>query len=160
MSAGMEVVVDKCVRGEKILSLPGRFEPLHLPFSLSGWAMRVFGPIIQIAALPVLDVRKQLTLSDAIAPQFVGYDHPGCGVQVLQQAFEEALCSGGIAPGLNENIKDNAILIDGAPQIVLHALDPDEDLVQVPLVPGRGRRRRRRSAKLAANFLHQRRTVS
>src|SRR5215217_6002840 len=28
------------------------------------------------------------------------------------------------------------------------------------LSPGRGRRRRRRSAKLAANFLHQRRTVS
>jgi hypothetical protein len=28
------------------------------------------------------------------------------------------------------------------------------------LSPGRGRRRRRRSAKLAANFLHQRRPVS
>ena len=51
-------------------------------------------------------------------------------------------------------------LIDGAPEIVLHAADPGEYLIHVPCLPavadgsacGRG--------KLAANFLHQRRTVS
>jgi hypothetical protein len=35
MSAGMEVAINECVRGEEVLSLPRRFEPLHLPFSLS-----------------------------------------------------------------------------------------------------------------------------
>jgi hypothetical protein len=29
---------------------------------------------------------------------------------------------------MNEDVAHNAILIDGAPEIVLHALDPDEDL--------------------------------
>lgn len=90
MSAGMEVVVDKCVCGEKVLSLPGRFEPLHLPFSSSRRAMRVFRPIIQIAALPVLDVRKQLTPSDAVAPQCVGYDHSR---NILQGIRREVLWS-------------------------------------------------------------------
>jgi hypothetical protein len=28
------------------------------------------------------------------------------------------------------------VLIHAAPKIVLHAMDPDEHLVQVPLVPG------------------------
>jgi hypothetical protein len=41
----------------------------------------------------------------------------------------------GIAPGLNENIEHDTILIDGTPEMVLHALDPDEDFVHVPLVP-------------------------
>jgi hypothetical protein len=40
----------------------------------------------------------------------------------------------GIAPGLNQDIEHNAMLIDGAPKAVLHALDPDEDFVHVPFV--------------------------
>jgi hypothetical protein len=46
--------------------LPGRFDALHLPLSSSRRTMRVFGPIIEIAALSVLDARRQLTLSDAV----------------------------------------------------------------------------------------------
>jgi hypothetical protein len=38
--------------------------------------MRVLGPIVQISALSVLDAEKQMTLSDAIAPQLVGHGHP------------------------------------------------------------------------------------
>jgi hypothetical protein len=39
-------------------------------------SMRVFGAIVQISTLSVLDARKQLALSDAIAAQLVGHDHP------------------------------------------------------------------------------------
>jgi hypothetical protein len=48
--------------------------------------------------------------------------------------LKEALRCLGVAPGLNEDVEHNALLIDGAPEVVLHALDPDEDFVQVPLV--------------------------
>ena len=85
MSAGMEVAVDECVSGEEVLGLSGRFEPLHLPLSSSRRSMRVLGPIVQISALSMLDARKQLTLSDAIASQFVGHDHPRHILQTLQQ---------------------------------------------------------------------------
>jgi hypothetical protein len=84
--------------------------------------------------LSVLDAGKQLTLSDAIAPQLVRHDHPRHILQTLQQSSEQALCGVGIAPCLHPDVEHNAILIDGAPEIVLHALDPDEDFVHVPLV--------------------------
>jgi hypothetical protein len=80
-----------------------------------------------MSALSVLDARKQLTLSDTIAPHRVGHDHPQYILQTLQKPLEEALCSVGIAPGLNED--------DGTPEIALHTSYSDDNLVHVPLVP-------------------------
>ena len=77
--------------------------------------MRVLRPIVQISTLPVLDAGKQLTLSNPIAAQFVGHDHPRDILRAFQQAFEETLCGFAIAPGLDQNVQHNAILIDGAP---------------------------------------------
>jgi hypothetical protein len=79
-----------------------------------------------------------LALSNAVAAQLVGHNYPRLIVQTLQQPFEEALRRLDIAPGLNEDVEHNAILIDGAPEIMLHALDADEDFVHVPLVAGSG----------------------
>ena len=73
MSTRTEVTVDEGVSGEEVLGLFGRFEPLHLPLSSSRRLMRVLGPIVQISALSVLDAAKQLTLSDAMAPQLLGH---------------------------------------------------------------------------------------
>src|SRR6516165_12469101 len=76
----------------------------------------------------MFDAGKQSTLRNTIAPQFVGHDHPRHILQTLQQSFEEPLCSVGIAPRLDKDIQHNAILIDSAPEIMLHTLDPDEHL--------------------------------
>jgi hypothetical protein len=84
----------------------------------------------------MLDVGKQVALCHAVASQLVGHDHPRHIVQSHQQAPEEALGGFGISALLNEDVEHNAVLIHAAPKIVLHALDPDEHLVQVPLVPG------------------------
>jgi hypothetical protein len=40
----------------------------------------------------------------------------------------------GITPWLNEDIDPGAVLIHGGPKIMLHVLDPDEYLVEVPLI--------------------------
>jgi len=90
VSTRVEVTVDEGGSGEEVLGLLGRFEPLHLSLSSSRRSMQVLGPIIQISALSVLNAGKQLTLSDAIAPQFVGHDHPRYIVQALQKPPEEA----------------------------------------------------------------------
>jgi hypothetical protein len=76
-----------------------------------------------------------LASSDTIAPELVSHDHSRDVLQTLQKPPEEALGGVGIAPGLNEDVEHNAILIDSAPEVMLHALDPDEDFVQVPLIP-------------------------
>ena len=79
----------------------------------------------------MLDARKQLTLSDAIAAQLVGHNHPWLILQSGPQPFEEALYCQGIAPGLKQDVEHNAILIDDAPEVMLHAPDTDEDFVHV-----------------------------
>jgi hypothetical protein len=83
----------------------------------------------------MLDTRKQPALSDAVAPQFVGHDHPRHALQAFQQTSEEALGGVGISPVLNKDVEHNAVLVDGTPEVVLNALDLDEHLVEVPLVP-------------------------
>jgi hypothetical protein len=82
----------------------------------------------------MLDARKQLTLSDTVAAQFVGHDHPRYVLKTFQQSLEEPFRSGPIASSLNQDVEHNAILIDCAPEVALHALDPDEHLIEVPLV--------------------------
>ena len=77
--------------------------------------MRVFGPIIQIAALSVLDAEKQLSLSDTIAAYRVGHDDARLLQQTLQQPFEEALGDVGVPSWLNQDIVDDASLMNGAP---------------------------------------------
>jgi hypothetical protein len=68
-----------------------------------------------------------LTLSDAIVPQLVCHNHRRFILRSLQQPLEEALRGLGIAPDLNKDVEHNAILIHGAPEITLHALDTDEE---------------------------------
>jgi hypothetical protein len=68
----------------------------------------------------MLDARKQLTLSDAIAPKLVGHDHLQLILQTHQQPFEEARRGLGISPGLNQDVKHNVMLIHGPPEIMLH----------------------------------------
>ena len=146
--------------GEEVLRLFGRFEPLHLPFSSSRRSMRVLGTVVEIATLSVLDTGQQLASSHTIASQLVGDDHSRHVLQTLQQPPEEALGGFGIASVLNEDVEHNAVLIDGTPEIMLHALDPDEHFVEVPLVARPRPAAAQAIGKVAPNFLHQRRTVS
>ena len=102
----------------------------------------------------MLDIRKQAALSDTVAPQLVSHDHPRHVLQACKQSSEEALGGIGVSPFLNKDIEHNAVLIDGTPKIVLHALDLMNTSSMCHLSPGRGRRRRRRLAKVWPNFLH------
>ena len=101
----------------------------------------------------MLDVGKQVALRHAVASQFVGHDHPRHILQTFQQTPEESLGGRRIAAFLNEDVEHNAILIHGAPQITLHALDPDEHLVHVPLVAGSRPSAAQAVSKALAEFL-------
>jgi len=130
----MEVTVDEIVSGEEVPGLFGRFEPLHVALSSARRPMQILGPIVQISALSVLDAGEPLMRGDTIPPRLLGHDHPRHLLQTLQKPPEEALRSVGIAPILNEDVDHNAILVNGAPEIVLHDLNPDEDFIHPPLV--------------------------
>src|SRR5689334_2860084 len=61
-----EEVVDLVVGGREALSVPGRLEPLHLPFSSSGRLVRVLCPVVEPLVLAVLNSRHDLLLRRAV----------------------------------------------------------------------------------------------
>jgi len=84
----------------------------------------------------MFNLGKQLPLSHTVASQLVSHDHARHILKAFQQAPKEAFGCLGIPPWLNEDVEHDAILIHGTPKIVLHALNPDEHLIKVPLVTG------------------------
>ena len=79
---------------------------------------------------------KQLALGDAVASQLIGHNHARHILKAFQQPSKETFGCFGIPPRLNEDVEHDAVLIHGTPKIVLHALNPDEHLIKVPLVTG------------------------
>jgi hypothetical protein len=129
-----EVPIDEGMGRQEALGMPRRCESLHLSLSASRWSMRVFRTIIEVAALPVLDLGQELTLRYAVAGQLVSDEDARRIVQTLQQPLEEALCRSRIAVALHQDIEHDPVLIDGAPEIMQSASDAEENLVQVSLV--------------------------
>jgi hypothetical protein len=149
----MEVAVDECVSGKEVLRLLAGLEALHLSFSSACGSMRVLSTIVEVATLSVLDIGQQMTLRHPIASQLVGDDHSRHILQALQQTPEEPLGSFPITSLLDQNIEDDTVLIHGTPKIMLNAQDPDEHLVEVPLVARSGTAAAQTTGKVPAEFL-------
>jgi hypothetical protein len=84
----------------------------------------------------MFDFGKQLVLGHAVASQLIGDDHARDVLKALQQPSKEAFGGFAIPPWLNEDVEHDAVLIHGTPQIMLHALDPNEHFIKVPFVAG------------------------
>jgi hypothetical protein len=76
----------------------------------------------------------QMSPRHGVAPQLISHARPGRLLQTLRKSPEEALDGLAIALPLNKDVEDNAMLIDGTPEIVLYSLDSDKHFVHVPLV--------------------------
>jgi hypothetical protein len=98
--------------------------------------MRILGAIVQISALAMFNPGKQSALRHAVAPQLIGHNHARDILQAFQQPSEETRCGPGISPGLNEDVEHDTVLVHRAPKIMLDALDPNEHLIEMPLVTG------------------------
>ena len=125
---------DRTIRGQKALGLPGGLEPLHPAFPLARGVVGVFGPIIQLAVLAAFDTGEHLPLHGAVALELVRDDHPWDILTPLEELPKELLGGLFIAPALDQDMEDNAVLIRGAPQIVPLPIDREKHLITVPLV--------------------------
>ena len=74
---------------QEALSVAGGLEPLHAPFTLTRRPMRVLTPVVEIAALTMLDPRQNLALGRTVAPQLIGDHHPRHTGEALEQLAEE-----------------------------------------------------------------------
>ncbi len=111
-----------------------RFEPSHLPFSLSGRLVRDLRPVVAPLILHVPDIRQKLSASCPVATQLVGYDHARHVAYTLQEFHEEALCRPLVTAFLHQNVEYIAVLIDRPPEVTTLAVDADEDFVEEPRI--------------------------
>src|SRR5208283_2506290 len=84
--------------------------------------------------LPMLDAGHDLPLGRGIAAQLVGDQHTRRSPLLLQELAEQAFGGLLVAPALDEDIENEALLVDRSPEPVLLAGDGDHDLIEVPLV--------------------------
>lgn len=77
MTAKLKVRMNATMSGWEALCLTCRFEPLDLPFSSSCRLVRNLRPVVQITALPVLDLGQDFPFGRRITLQLVRHNHPG-----------------------------------------------------------------------------------
>src|ERR1700752_22678 len=138
--------------GKQALHLPRRLEPLHDTLAAAGRLMRILGPVVEALVLPVLNAGHNLPLGGAIAAQLVGDQHTGRSQVLLEQIAEQALGGLLVATPLYDDVKNEPLLVDRAPEPMLLAGDGDDDLIQVPLVAALGRAPTNAVGELAAKF--------
>ena len=142
MTTGPKVLSDAAERKQEPLGLPRPGEAFHHPFPDPGRLMGVLGPVVEVLRAAMGHRRQKLAVSDPMAGQLVGDNHPRHLSQALEQLTEKPLGRHRGAARLHQDVEHVAVLVDRAPQLMGGAVDRHEDLVEVPVVAGRGRRRR------------------
>ena len=84
----------------------------------------------------MLDRRQHLLVCELVAGELVGHDDPRHILPPLEQFAEELYGGLGVSAGLDEDVEHVALLVDGAPEIVLLAVDANVHLVEVPFIAG------------------------
>src|SRR5207253_1960269 len=111
------------------------FEPLEYPLAFTRRQVRVFGAIIQSFMAPMHGVWQRPSNGWRVASQLVGDHDPRLRAALtIKHPMQETLSGCLIASVLDQNIQDDAVLIDGSPQPVACATDVQCHLVQMRFV--------------------------
>src|SRR5262245_36674072 len=84
-----EVLGNRSIRGEELLGMTRRFEPLHAALALARRLMGVLGAVIEIAVLTMFHTGQYLPLGGAVAFELIRNDDPGHVLAPFQQLAEE-----------------------------------------------------------------------
>ena len=77
------------------------------------------------------DRRHNVVVRCRVASELVGHEPRWLAALAFEKLAKELLRGTPIAPRLNQDVDEIAILVDGAPEILALAADGDEDLVEV-----------------------------
>ena len=103
-----------------------------MSFSHPRGLMRNLGAIVGIGLGIVGHTRQDGSAGSTIALQLVGDDPQRFLALTTQQSTKESLGCRLVAVRLQQNIDNIPVLIHGTPKILLPAVDPDEEFVQIP----------------------------
>jgi hypothetical protein len=96
--------------------------------------MRVLRPVVQSLVLAMLDAKADLQPRSAVGSKLV-HDHDARwrdgGFQELRHEFSR---SKAVSATLDQNLKNEAVLIDGAPKPVWLSGNREDDFIPMPFV--------------------------
>lgn len=78
--------------------------------------MGVPGPVALVLGRAVLNRTHQFAVGDAVGGEVIGSQQPGDRALLLHQLGEEPAGGFGVALGLDQDVEDVAVLVDGLPQ--------------------------------------------
>ena len=126
---------DDPVHLDETLRVSGGLEPPHAFLPLSRRLVRVLSAVVQVPVLPVSNAGHDDSFRGGVAAQLVRHDHTRpTTTSGLQQLAEEPHGGKSVALWLDQNIDDNAVLIDSPPKVMTHAVDVEKDFVEMPFV--------------------------
>ena len=111
----VESVVDGGMDAEKPLCGAGRFEPLHFPLPPSHSLVRVLGAVVRAHPSLMTAVQTELPERGGIGGQLVGKRALRCKAVLLEQFAHQPHGGAFVRARLDQQIKDVALLVDGAP---------------------------------------------
>jgi len=153
-------VGDLIVDGQEALRLTSRLEALHDPLSPPCRLMRILCPIVQTLVLAMLEAKFHFPSRGGVGLELIG-DHDARRLDgAFQELHQETTRSAGVSSLLKQNVEDEAVLIDGAPEPALLACDRNDHFVQMPFVATRRSQPADTIGKRAPNLGAHRRTVS
>lgn len=135
--AGTKDRVDLIMGGQKSLCLSGRFEPPHQLLSFAGRSMRSFDAVVEPFVRPKISFRRKSPDRLDVTAQFDRHDDTRFA-KAGDQPRKETLGDFGISARLNKDIQHVPVRIDRPLQPLLHAVDRNDDFVQMPIVGSGG----------------------
>ena len=96
-----------------------------------------FGPVVGVAGGVVDHRRHDDPVRGAVAPEAIGDEAVRDTAAPLEQLAKEPRGGVAIPAGLEQDVDDLAILVDGSPEILTPAANGHEEFVQMPRVADR-----------------------
>jgi hypothetical protein len=122
-----EVVSEDGKGRDELLQSRPRSKSLHRPLSFSDGNMGIFRPIVQTLVGAMFDGRHDRAPSRGVGAEFVGYDPLWWTPVLAQKPCQQSQCSRGVAVDLHDFVEHVSLLINGAPEIALLAIDGDDE---------------------------------
>jgi hypothetical protein len=132
MPADTKEVLHEAVHRQEALRVSDRLEATHLAFTLPGRLMREFRAIVLVLPRAVHHGRHRGAVRRGVAAQLIRDQTAGLPALSFQQLPEKTGGRPPIAPRLDKDVDDIAVLVHGTPQILLPPLDLHEHFVQIP----------------------------
>jgi len=130
----MKEVRDLVVDGQEPLHVTRRFEAFHNPLAPPRRLVGVLGPIVQPLVLAMLDPKVHLRFRGSVGSELVCDHHTWRRDRAFQKPLHKPQRRRGVPSPLDEDVENEAVLVDRAPEPVCFASDREDDFIHVPFV--------------------------